>query len=332
MPQDVKVQDHWSRREPKSGLEPPRSARRRWNNVIGRDTRGSLIRHLWVFTLVLATLWLAHQVLRDFVFTAAEPRPVTPRGSLSEFEQHNIDVFARLAPSVVYITARGGSGLMGSTSGGSAGSGFIWDRAGHVVTNYHVVAGAREVAVRLNSGDAIRARIVGTAPDYDLAVLKLKSALPSLQPIPVGASADLRVGQAVLAIGNPFGLDRTLTTGIVSALDRRLPTGTGREIAGVIQTDAAINPGNSGGPLLDSAGRLIGVNTAMISGSGSSAGIGFAVPVDVVNRIVPQLIAETRAMRPGFGIAAAPQAVAARLGVDGIVIVDVLPDGSAEKA
>lgn len=289
-------------------------------------------RYLWIWALVLATLWVGHQLVRDFVFTASTPRAVTPRGSLAEFEKHNIEVFQKLAPSVVYIFTRSGGGMFGQPATGGAGSGFIWDRAGHVVTNNHVVEGASEVAVRMDSGDAIGASVVGTAPDYDLAVLRLRQSPPGLQPIPIGTSADLQVGQEVLAIGNPFGLTRTLTTGIVSALDRHLPTETGREIAGVIQTDAAINPGNSGGPLLDSAGRLIGVNTAIISGTGSSAGIGFAVPVDVVNRIVPQIIANGKAARPGIGISAAPEEVAARIGVEGIVIVNVLPDGSAAKA
>jgi 2-alkenal reductase len=292
----------------------------------------SYSKYFGIWALVLATLWIGHQIVRDAVFTAAEPRPVTPRGTLAEFEQQNIQIFERLAPSVAYIFTRAGSRLFGSPASGGAGSGFIWDRAGHVVTNNHVVEGASEVAVRLESGDAIAASIVGTAPDYDLAVLRLKNPPGSLQPIPIGTSADLQVGQAVLAIGNPFGLSRTLTTGIVSALDRRLPTETGREIAGVIQTDAAINPGNSGGPLLDSAGRLVGVNTAIISGSGSSAGIGFAVPVDVVNRIVPQIIVKGKAARPGIGVTTAPEELAARVGVDGIVIVDVLPNGSAAKA
>ncbi len=292
----------------------------------------SLGRILWIWALVLVTLWLGHQIVRDVLFTAEDPRAITPRGALAEFEQTNIELFERIAPSVAYIFTRTGGGFFGGPAAGGAGSGFIWDRAGHVVTNNHVVEGAAEVAVRLESGDAIPATVVGAAPDYDLAVLRLRNPPAGLQPIPIGTSSDLRVGQAVLAIGNPFGLSRTLTTGIVSALDRRLPTETGREIAGVIQTDAAINPGNSGGPLLDSAGRLIGVNTAIISGTGASAGIGFAVPVDVVNRVVPQLIARGKAARPGIGITAAPEEVAARAGVEGVVVVDVQPGGSAARA
>lgn len=291
------------------------------------------IKHLLIWLIALFGLWLAYDIGRDVLLTASEPRPVTARGELAEFERQNIEVFERISPSVAYIFTRGnGNGPFGQRSRGGAGSGFVWDKAGHVVTNYHVIQGAAQVAVRLDTGEPIRASIVGAAPDFDLAVLRLSDPPAGLQPIPIGTSADLRVGQAVLAIGNPFGLSRTLTTGIVSALERRLPTDTGREIAGVIQTDAAINPGNSGGPLLDSAGRLIGVNTAIISGSGSSAGIGFAVPVDEVNRIVPQIITHGKAPRPGIGISVVPEELAARAGVQGIVIAAVLPGGSADRA
>jgi len=201
-----------------------------------------------------------------------------------------------------------------------------------VVTNYHVVQGARRVQARMDSGEAIEATFVGGAPDYDLAVVRLRQVPANIQPIPVGTSADLQVGQSVLAIGNPFGLSRTLTTGVISALDRRLPTAIGREVAGVIQTDAAINPGNSGGPLLDSGGRLIGVNTAIISGSGSSAGISFSVPVDVVNRVVPQLIAKGKFPRPGIGITVLDDQAAASMGVVGVVIDRILPDSAADQA
>ena len=208
----------------------------------------------------------------------------------------------------------------------------MWDRVGHVVTNNHVVAGARSVAVRLDDGAAVRATVVGAAPDYDLAVVRLRDTRARLRPIPIGTSTDLKVGQAVFAIGNPFGLSRTLTTGIISALDRRLPTSNNREVAGVIQTDAAINPGNSGGPLLDSAGRLIGVNTAILSKTGASAGIGFAVPVDIVNRIVPLLIRDGSVPRPGIGIMVLEEETTARLGVDGLVITRVVPNSSAARA
>jgi 2-alkenal reductase len=215
---------------------------------------------------------------------------------------------------------------------GGAGTGFVWDGAGHIVTNDHVVSGAAEVAVRFASGQVVRADVVGLAPNYDLAVIRVRGARQLPPPLAVGSSADLKVGQAAFAIGNPFGLDQSLTSGIISALKRRLPTSGGREIANVIQTDAAINPGNSGGPLLDSAGRLIGVNTAIISPSGTSAGIGFAIPVDSVNRIVPELIRTGRVPTPGIGIIAASESVATRLGVEGVVIVRTAPGSPAERA
>ena len=208
----------------------------------------------------------------------------------------------------------------------------MWDAAGHVVTNDHVVANAREVAVRLGSGEVLQAQVIGAAPNYDLAVLRISGARSLPPPVAVGTSADLKVGQAVFAIGNPFGLDQSLSTGVISALKRRLPARNGREIANMIQTDAAINPGNSGGPLLDSAGRVIGVNTAIISPSGSNAGIGFAVPVDTVNRVVPLLIKDRRMPTPGIGIVAANEAAAARVGVEGVVIVKTSPGSGAARA
>lgn len=296
--------------------------------------RDRFARYALVWILILGSIWLGDRLIRDLLLTADEPRTVTPRGALAEFEQHTMALFENAAPSVAYIftevptrTVFGGAGTQQG-----AGSGFVWDGAGHVVTNFHVVEGARRVGVRLDEGEIVRADVVGTAPDYDLAVLRLDEPRSSFRPIPVGSSDDLEVGQAVYAIGNPFGLTRTLTTGVISALERRLPTQSQREIRGVIQTDAAINPGNSGGPLLDSSGRLIGVNTAILSGSGASAGIGFAVPVDVVNEVVPQLIREGRVPRPGVGIVPAPEELAARLGVEGVVVVEVLPGSSAEAA
>jgi 2-alkenal reductase len=195
-----------------------------------------------------------------------------------------------------------------------------------------VVQGTAALAVRLASGEAARASVVGLAPNYDLAVIRLASVRNLPPPIPVGTSADLKVGQAAFAIGNPFGLDQSLTTGVISALKRRLPTAAGREITNVIQTDAAINPGNSGGPLLDSAGRLIGVNTAIFSPSGSNAGIGFAIPVDVVNRVVPDLIRNGRVPTPGIGIVAGNEAVATRLGAEGVVVMRTVPGSPAERA
>ena len=263
----------------------------------------------------------------------SQPREILPRGDLADFEKSTITIFNSAAPSVVYIfTENAESGFFGRRSiQQGAGSGFLWDRHGHVVTNFHVIQGSQSIQVRPDSGEAIRATFVGGSPDHDLAVIRLRNTPENIQPIPVGASSDLAVGQAVFAIGNPFGLARTLTTGVISALDRRLPTAGGREVVGVIQTDAAINPGNSGGPLIDSAGRLIGVNTAIISGSGSSAGIGFAVPVDVVNQVVPKLITNGKVPRPGIGIIVLDEEVAAGLGVLGVVIDRVVPGSEADR-
>jgi 2-alkenal reductase len=255
----------------------------------------------------------------------AEPRQVTPRGALPPSEQALVDLFAAAAPSVAYITTEvlQPTGFFSAEIGQGAGSGFVWDAAGHVVTNNHVIEGARRVQVRLDAGQPIEAQVVGRSPEYDLAVVKLARVPKDLKPIPLGSSRDLKIGQTVIAIGNPFGLSRTLTTGIVSALDRELPTTGFREVAGVIQTDAAINPGNSGGPLLDSAGRLIGVNTAIRSASGSSAGVGFAIPSDLVNRVVPALITRGRAPLPGIGITPVRPDLVARAGIEGVVIASV---------
>ncbi|MCP4221068.1 MAG: trypsin-like serine protease, partial [bacterium] len=253
---------------------------------------------------------------------------------LADYEKSTMAIFNNAAPSVVYLfTERSVRGFFGTKSTRQgAGSGFLWDKAGHVVTNYHVVAGSQKIQVRLDSGLVSDATFVGASPDHDLAVVRLRNLPPKIVPIPIGESETLKVGQAAFAIGNPYGLDRTLTTGIISALNRRLPAETGREIVGLIQTDAAINPGNSGGPLIDSAGRLIGVNTAIISGSGSSAGIGFAVPVDTVNDIVPKLISHGKVARPGIGISVLSEEDAASLGIVGIVIEKVFKDSEAARA
>jgi 2-alkenal reductase len=257
----------------------------------------------------------------------AEPRTVAPRGPLNDEERRLVSLFESAAPSVAYITTEivRARGLFRSEVAQGAGSGFVWDTAGHIVTNNHVVGieGAQRFLVQLDAGDPIEASPVGAAPEYDLAVIRLKRVPRDLRPIPIGTSKDLKIGQSVLAIGNPFGLRRTLTHGIVSAIDRELPTTDFREVLGVIQIDAAINPGNSGGPLLDSAGRLIGVNTAIRSESGSSAGVGFAIPVDLVNRIVPSLIARGRAPLPGIGIAPVPPQLVERAGLSGVVIHSV---------
>lgn len=267
-------------------------------------------------------------------WTAPAARAVEQRGPLSEGEKATIDIFERVSPSVVQVAAKSAAGpLMGEEGQGSAsGTGFVWDRDGHLVTNNHVIANGGEIAVRFASGEVAQVDLVGTAPNYDLAVLRIRSVRQLPAPIALGSSNDLKVGQSAFAIGNPFGLDQSMTSGIISALKRRLPTHGGREIANVIQTDAAINPGNSGGPLLDSAGRLIGVTTAIISPSGSNAGIGFAVPVDVVNRIVPELIRNGRVPTPGIGIVAAGEDVSTRLAVEGVIVVRTAPGSPAERA
>ncbi|MFI5181050.1 MAG: S1C family serine protease [Thermoanaerobaculia bacterium] len=265
---------------------------------------------------------------------AADPRPVTARGDLSSEEKSTIELFQRSSPSVVYVTTlarqRNFFDVMEIQQG--TGSGFIWDAEGRVVTNYHVVAGSPNVRVTLDDQSTYPARIVGEAPDKDIAVLQVSAPREKLKPILIGTSRDLSVGQRVFAIGNPFGLDRTLTTGIVSALGRSIQSMTNRKIGEVIQTDAAINPGNSGGPLLDSAGRLIGVNTQIASPSGGSAGIGFAIPVDTVNEVVPQLIQHGRVIRPQLGVTLADPRLAQRLGVDGVLILSVNEGTGAAKA
>lgn len=265
----------------------------------------------------------------------AEARPVTARGDLASDEKATIELFERCSPSVVYITSLARRPVsffeMTEVPQGS-GSGFVWDRQGHVVTNFHVIQNASSLVVTLADQSDWKATIVGVERDKDLAVLRIGAPEAKLPPILVGTSRDLKVGQKVFAIGNPFGLDETLTTGIVSALGRTIESVTGRKIQNVVQTDAAINPGNSGGPLLDSAGRLIGVNTQIASPSGASAGIGFAVPADTVNEVVPQLIAHGRVIRPRLGITPAQEGVVRRLGLTGVLVLEVQDGTGAAKA
>ncbi len=267
-----------------------------------------------------------------------EPRDVAPRGPLRSDELSTVDVFRRSSPSVVYITTVGlvrdffSRNVMRVPRG--TGSGFVWDRHGNVVTNYHVISGAQEALVRLADQRTFMARLVGASPQHDLAVLHIEVEDGVPPPLPIGSSADLLVGQSVLAIGNPFGFDHTLTTGIVSALDRSIDSDGGGVIENLIQTDAAINPGNSGGPLLDSAGRLIGVNTVIYSPSGAYAGLGFAVPVDTINRVVPRLIRFGRYVRPVLGISSS-DAIAPRLleplGIRGVPVLSVAPNSPARQ-
>jgi 2-alkenal reductase len=290
---------------------------------------------LAVIAAVLVALTLSN--IRYSPWTNTSARIVDQRGPLSDAERANIELFERVSPPVSQVAARcaARSPVADEESGGAgaaSGTGFIWDNDGHVVTNNHVVQNGSEVAIRFASGEVAQAEIIGVAPNYDLAVLRIRSARKLPPPVALGSSTELKVGQSAFAIGNPFGLDQSLTSGIISALKRRLPTSSGREISNVIQTDTAINPGNSGGPLLDSAGRLIGVNTAIISPSGSSAGIGFAIPADIVNRVVPELIKSGRVPTPGIGIVAASEAVSTRLGVEGVIVVRTAPGSPAERA
>ena len=255
-----------------------------------------------------------------------------PQEGLLEDEKNTISIYNRAATSVVFITNQG---TRVSTFPfqeqrevrQGAGSGFVWDREGHIITNFHVIRGATKLFVKMIDGSNFPATVVGSEPDKDLVVLRIEAPAQKLRPIQMGTSRNLQVGQKVLAIGNPFGYDVTLTTGVVSALDRQIKATTDKTIENVIQTDAAINPGNSGGPLLDSHGRVIGINTAIVSPSGSYAGIGFAVPADTINRVVPQIIKHGKVKTPGLGVR-----ITRRPGVSGLVIVDVLPGSSADKA
>jgi S1-C subfamily serine protease len=263
-------------------------------------------------------------------------RPVTPRGDLAADEKSTIELYRKARRSVVHITTlRNATGLSMNVQRvpEGTGSGFIWDEGGHVVTNYHVIRGADEAVVMLADQSSYRATLVGAAPDNDLAVLKIDAPSDKLRPIPVGRSSDLEVGQKVFAIGNPFGLDQTLTVGVISAVGREMESVTGRTLHNVIQTDAAINPGNSGGPLLDSSARLIGVNTAIYSPSGGgSVGIGFAIPVDDVRRIVPELIRHGKVARADLGVTVAADKVSRELGVEGALVVSVQPGGPGAEA
>ncbi|HEV8580186.1 MAG TPA: trypsin-like peptidase domain-containing protein [Thermoanaerobaculia bacterium] len=269
----------------------------------------------------------------------AAPRgaiPPQPRPELADEEKATISLFERASPAAVFITSLAKQqdffSLNTTEIPQGSGSGFIWDRQGHVITNFHVVAGSDAWRVTLADHSNWDGKLVGSAPEKDIAVLKIDAPAARLTPLPIGRSAGLRVGQSVFAIGNPFGLDQTLTTGVVSAVGREIQSLAGNAIHDVIQTDAAINPGNSGGPLLDSSGRLIGVNTAIYSPSGASSGIGFAIPADSVSAVVGDLIAYGRIRRPTLGIELAPESVAEGLGLEGAVIFQVTRGSGADRA
>jgi S1-C subfamily serine protease len=319
---------------------------------MGQD--GTFLRLIWTVLTVVVLALLLHSFLYHYFpnllqhdwlsinnnhTVSAEPRVVQARGTLAEDEKSTIELFENSRDSVVFITTHQRvmdawtRNIFSVPSG--TGSGFIWDDEGHVITNFHVIKGASEAIVRVTDGRDYKASLVGASPTHDIAVLRINVRFQRYVPVPIGTSNDLKVGQKVFAIGNPFGLDWTLTTGIVSALDRSLPSGDGRNIDNLIQTDAAINPGNSGGPLLDSAGRLIGINTAIYSPSGASAGIGFAVPVDTVNRVVPQIISRGKYIRPAMGITVDSKLnkrLAEHLKISGVIILSISPGSAAEKA
>jgi S1-C subfamily serine protease len=263
--------------------------------------------------------------------------PAPARRELLAEERATIELFERASPSAVFVTSlalqRDFFNMNITEIPQGAGSGFVWDRQGHVVTNFHVIAQGNAFQVILSDRSAWEARVVGYAAEKDLAVLRIEAPADRLRPLPIGSSDDLKVGQKVFAIGNPFGFDQSLTTGIISALGREIESIGGVPIRDVIQTDAAINPGNSGGPLLDSAGSLIGVNTAIYSPSGTYAGIGFAIPAHAVSWVVPDLIRYGRIQRPTLGVEVASDSLERRAGIDeGALVVRVEEGSAADEA
>ena len=270
---------------------------------------------------------------------SATPPPVPPvsPGARIEDERNTISVFRNAAQSTVFVTQMRVvedyfAGTLQEVPAGS-GSGFVWDDQGTIVTNFHVVDGARSVSVTFHDQQTFEAKVIGLEPRKDIAVLKVEAPAKLLVPIRVARGGQLEVGQKAIAIGNPFGLDHTLTTGVISAIGRQVQGAGGVSIRDMIQTDAAINPGNSGGPLLDSAGQLIGMNTMIYSKSGASAGIGFAVPVNTIGRIVPQIVKTGRAEQVGIGVGVDPvQKLERRLGLEGVIVLQVPQGGAAAAA
>jgi len=292
---------------------------------------------LLMFLAMVVGFLLAERVVRNRIeVTEKVIRQVTPRGDLAADEKATIELFQQSSQSVVHITTSAVGRRMFSSDvmevRRGTGSGFVWDLLGHIVTNFHVVEGSNEFRVTFANQVTVSAILVGIAPHKDLAVLRVSLPERQLSPIVIGESSSLLVGQKVFAIGNPFGLDQTLTTGVVSGLGREIRSKTDRPINEMIQTNAAINPGNSGGPLLDSAGRLIGVNTAIYSPSGTSAGVGFAIPVNTVGRVIPQLIKHRRVISPTLDIVPFDPGLTDQTGLKGVLVKYVAPSGAAEKA
>ena len=302
---------------------------------------GILARVLLLFALV-AIVYLAYRVRQiEATLRPVHEGPVTaavivPRGKLSDMEQSTTELFRKASQAVVHITTLNLKTdpfrlrILEIPRG--TGSGFAWDDKGHIVTNLHVLQDAQRARITLPDHSEWPAVLVGASPRNDLAVLRIAGAARRLSVLPIGTSDDLLVGQQVAAIGSPFGLDYTLSTGVISGLGREIPGTHNLPIHGAIQTDAAINPGNSGGPLLDSGGRLIGVNTAIYSPSGASAGIGFAIPVDTISRLVPELIRYGHEVRPVLGVELASDVVAYRLGISGVIVASVVEGSPAESA
>ena len=322
------------------------------DEILNNDLPRSRPVMLWLFVVIISifalslpfALVLAFIFGKDILFKDngdsdnikyGSARPIVARGNLAEDEKSTIELYNQSRQGVVNITTlanrKTGINLNIQQMPEGTGSGFVWDDAGHIVTNFHVIQNADAAQITFADQSVFQARLVGFFADKDLAVLKVDAPKGKLKPLPLGRSDDLQVGQKVYAIGNPFGLDQTLTTGIISALGREIDSVNKRPIKNVIQSDAAINPGNSGGPLLDSAGLLIGVNTAIYSTSGVSAGIGFAIPVDEVNRVVPELIKHGKVTKPGLGVTLAPDNMSRQWVPEGVVVLDVLPEGAAAK-
>jgi S1-C subfamily serine protease len=311
--------------------------------IAHRPSEPHLLARAFVLVLALAAAFYAgvglKAALPGLLGAEAAPRSLAERGALRDDERATISLFRDAAPSVVYITTLERVSSIFTRQAmdvpRGTGSGFVWDRRGHIVTNYHVIMGRGRISARVTLSDQSTwdATLAGVAPEKDLAVLRIEAPAERLTPIPIGSSGDLQVGQSVYAIGNPFGLDHTLTTGVISALGREIESlADRRPITDVVQTDAAINPGNSGGPLLDSSGRLIGVNTQIYSTSGASAGIGFAIPVDTVNWVVPDLIEYGRINRPMLGVRLVDDQLLRRYGIEGAMIGGTTRGSGAEGA
>jgi len=286
---------------------------------------------IFVFAVGLTLGAIATCSLSDgYGDTGSDPenRVAATKDRLLEDEKNTIAVYNRVAPSVVYITNTRTMASSFRSSGQEvrqgSGSGFVWDQEGHIITNYHVIRGAEKLYVKMTDGTTYDAREIGSERDKDLAVLKIDVPKSRLRPVKLASSRSLEVGQKVMAIGNPFGFDTSLTTGVVSALGRQIEAVTGKPIEDVIQTDAAINPGNSGGPLINSNGEVIGMNTAIVSPSGAYAGIGFAVPSDTVARVVPDILRPREDPKPGLGVR-----IVRLQGARGLMIVEVMPGSAA---